>query len=88
MGLLSTKEELNETDKRNGHRRVYNIESIKTDFEKSGFRIVQLGGYWLKPLSNLQINLIWNPEMIIAFLILGEKYPEIAVEIYIIAENK
>jgi hypothetical protein len=39
----------------------------------------------LKPVSNKQIETSWNPEMLNAFMKLGERYPDIAGEIYVIA---
>lgn len=85
MGLLQSVDQLNDTDCRNGHRRVYDVERFKRDFQDAGFRILQSGGYWLKPLSNAQIERDWTDETIRAFLVLGEKYPEIAGEIYVVA---
>ena len=35
--------------------------------------------------KNKQIEESWNEEMIRAFMKLGEKYPEIAAEIYVVA---
>ncbi|SFG35412.1 Methyltransferase domain-containing protein [Lachnospiraceae bacterium C7] len=85
MGMLDSESQLNETDHLNGHRRVYNMELLRKDFIDAGFNIKASGGYWLKPLSNGQINQYWNDEMIQAFLQLGEKYPDISGEIYIVA---
>lgn len=85
MGLLSSVDELNDTDRQNGHRRVYSYEKLKADFQAAGLAIQKSGGYWLKPLSNKQIEESWNEEMIRAFMKLGEKYPEIAAEIYVVA---
>lgn len=45
------------------------------------------GGYWLKPVSNGQIEENWTGKMVEAFMKLGERYPDIAAEIYIIAKN-
>lgn len=87
MRLLEHEKQLNATDEMNGHRRVYDMDTLKTDFLNAGYKIVESGGYWLKPLSNGQINEYWNDEMIQAFLRLGEKYPEIAGEIFIVASN-
>lgn len=87
MGLLDNTKQLNETDIFIGHRRVYDLETLKKDFEDSGFNIIKLGGYWFKPISNKQINESWTEEMIMAFMSLGEKYPEIAGEIYIVASK-
>lgn len=85
MGLLETEKQLNETDVKNGHRRVYDMDSLQKDFTDAGLKIVQSGGYWLKPESNGQIDNYWTDEMIDAFLQLGGEYPEIAGEIYVVA---
>lgn len=85
MGLLEKEDFMSQLDIHHGHRRVYNIESFKSDFVSAGLQINQCGGYWLKPVSNKQIEETWTPEMLAAFMKLGESYPEIAGEIYVIA---
>lgn len=85
MGLLQSTKELNDNDKYNGHRRVYSYEELREDFTKAGFKIIKSGGYWLKPLSNQQIEENWDENMIMAFMKLGENYPDIAAEIYVVA---
>ena len=71
----------------NGHRRVYDLNTLQEDFLNAGLKVICAGGYWLKPLSNSQIEKDWSKEMIEAFLKLGEKYPDIAGEIYVVATN-
>jgi 2-polyprenyl-3-methyl-5-hydroxy-6-metoxy-1,4-benzoquinol methylase len=85
MNLLKTEYELSELDKHHGHRRVYDPESFKKDFELAGLKVRYFGGYWLKSLSNKQIEKNWNDDMINAFMKLGEKYPEVAGNIYVVA---
>ena len=85
MGLLTKENSMSELDIFHGHRRVYSIQEFKQDFIKAGLKIQKCGGYWLKPLSNKQIEDQWTEEMIDAYFELGEKYPEIAAEIYIVA---
>jgi 2-polyprenyl-3-methyl-5-hydroxy-6-metoxy-1,4-benzoquinol methylase len=87
MGLLSDIHELNATDAIHGHRRVYDPEQFKTDFEKAGLNVQKIGGYWIKPLSNKQIEETWTPDMINAFFKLGEQYPQFAAEIYVVASK-
>jgi len=87
MGILETENSLNETDIHHGHRRVYNPESFRADFIKAGLKIKHFGGYWLKPVSNSQIEKDWNEQMLAAFMQLGERYPDIAGEIYVIASH-
>lgn len=85
MGLLGFEEDLNEMDRHHGHRRVYNPETFRNDFLAAGLSIEVFGGYWLKPVSNQQISDTWTPEMLSAFMALGERYPDIAAEIYVVA---
>ena len=87
MGLLPEEHALNETDVHHGHRRVYDPESFRADFLSAGLNIKHFGGYWIKPLANSQLEKTWTPEMIEAFMQLGERYPDIAAEIYVIAGN-
>jgi 2-polyprenyl-3-methyl-5-hydroxy-6-metoxy-1,4-benzoquinol methylase len=85
MRTLPNEHSLNETDRHHGHRRVYGPESFRNEFIAAGLRIRVFGGYWLKPLSNAQIDASWSPEMLEAFMQLGERYPDIAAEIYVMA---
>jgi hypothetical protein len=85
MGLLDFEESLNETDRHHGHRRVYNPETFRHDFHSAGLVIDCFGGYWMKPVSNKQIESHWTNDMLSSFMKLGERYPDIAGEIYIVA---
>jgi len=87
LGLLPFEEALNQADLRHGHRRVYNPETFRRDFLQAGLTIEVFGGYWLKPLSNAQLERDWTPDMVAAFMSLGERYPDIAGEIYIVARR-
>ncbi len=85
MGILETEHSLNPTDLHHGHRRVYDPETFRAEFRAAGLTVDVTGGYWLKPLSNSQMESAWTAEMIDAFMRLGERYPDIAAEIYAIA---
>jgi 2-polyprenyl-3-methyl-5-hydroxy-6-metoxy-1,4-benzoquinol methylase len=87
LGMLPFEEALNEADRHHGHRRVYNPETFRRDFLQAGLKIEVFGGYWLKPLSNAQLERDWNAELVAAFMALGERYPDIAGEIYIVANR-
>jgi 2-polyprenyl-3-methyl-5-hydroxy-6-metoxy-1,4-benzoquinol methylase len=88
MGLLSSENEMNETDIHHGHRRVYDPELFRSHFVQAGLDVESFGGYWLKPVSNRQIEESWTPEMLDAFMQLGERYPDIAGEIYVVATRR
>jgi hypothetical protein len=85
--MLEAEDSLNEMDMHHGHRRVFSPESFRTVFYQAGFNIEMFGGYWLKPVSNKQIEDNWTPEMLDAFMQLGERYPDIAGELYVLASD-
>lgn len=85
MGMLAREDDLNDRDRHHGHRRVFNPESFRQCFIEARLPIEVFGGYWLKPLSIPQIEQNWTPEMLEAFMQLGERYPDIAGEIYVVA---
>lgn len=87
MGLLKRVKELNELDKKLGHKRVYTPESLSNDIKSAGLKIKEIGGVFLKPLTNKQIEESWTEEMMDAFYELGKDYPEIAAEIYAVCEK-
>lgn len=85
MGILPTEDSLNEMDRHHGHRRVFSPETFRNVFYHASLDIDIFGGYWLKPVSNQQIEDNWSESMLDAFMKLGERYPDIAGEIYVIA---
>jgi len=85
LGLLENQYSFNDADVHHGHRRVYDPGSLRADVNAAGLHIEVSGGYWLKPLSNAQIEASWTPEMLDAFMELGERYPDIAAQIYVVA---
>jgi 2-polyprenyl-3-methyl-5-hydroxy-6-metoxy-1,4-benzoquinol methylase len=85
MNLLAAENSLNALDQHHGHRRVYDPESIRHDFNAAGLRIEIFGGYWIKPASNAHLEAHWTSEMLEAAMVVGERYPDIAAEIYVIA---
>ena len=87
MGILPEEDTLNEMDYHHGHRRVFNPESFRNAFQRAGLRIEIFGGYWMKPVSNAQIEASWTQEMVDGFMVLGERYPDIAGEIYVVASR-
>jgi 2-polyprenyl-3-methyl-5-hydroxy-6-metoxy-1,4-benzoquinol methylase len=88
MGLLPAVNAFSERDQAQGKRRIFNREEFRRLFSSAGLEVEFFGGYWLKPVSNRQIEQQWTPEMIDAFFAVGERYPEIAAEMYLIAHSK
>jgi trans-aconitate methyltransferase len=88
MGMLPKENSLNDSDINHGHRLIFNVELFHKIFIESNLEIIKYGGYWLKPISNKQIEDSWNKNMIEAFMSLGEKFPDISAEIYVVASLK
>ncbi|URR35476.1 class I SAM-dependent methyltransferase [Thermosynechococcus sp. HN-54] len=87
MGLIPHEETMSEKDVHHGHRRIYTPETFRRDFTLARLTIEFFGGYWLKPLSDRQLEASWTPEMLHAFMKLGERYPDIAAELVIVAKK-
>jgi 2-polyprenyl-3-methyl-5-hydroxy-6-metoxy-1,4-benzoquinol methylase len=87
MGLLESKESLNKSDITLGHYRVYTPKLFEDDIKASGIKVIAKGGIMLKPLSNTQITDSFTKEMIQGFISIGDKYPELCGDIYIIGKK-
>ena len=88
MGLLPAVNAFSERDQVQGKRRIFSRHEFRRLFSSAGLEIEFFGGYWLKPVSNRQMEQQWTPDMIDAFFALGESYPEIAAEMYLVARSK
>ena len=86
MKLLDTPYQLNEADILLGHRRVFDLNSFYELFDSVGLKVINSGGYLLKPLSYGQMEKDWTTEMILAFIELGEENIEQAAEIWVAAK--
>ena len=87
MGLLKHEKELNETDLKLGHKRVYDLSQLQQIVIEAGLKVINSGGYWLKMQPNKELENNYNKEIIQAHMQLGERYPNIAAEIYVIASK-
>lgn len=87
MGLLNNEYELNKRDEELGHYRVYDLEMLRSQVEKAGFNIIKSGGYFFKPLSNLQIEKTWDQNMINGFYKVGRYFQENCAEIFVICNK-
>ena len=88
MGMLGKPNDLNQRDLALGHRRIYTQETLRRDLASAELDVVEMGGVFLKPLSNKQIEDHWSDEMIEGFYALGKDFPQNAAEIYAIARPR
>ncbi|MFH1742739.1 MAG: class I SAM-dependent methyltransferase [bacterium] len=85
MGLLSSVTELGPRKQSLAQRRVYTRALLEKEVQQAGgWTIEHFGGYFLKPLTNAQLESIGTPDLINAYYELGRRYPDIAAEIYVV----
>jgi 2-polyprenyl-3-methyl-5-hydroxy-6-metoxy-1,4-benzoquinol methylase len=88
MGMLTTTTELNEADRRIGHRRVYTRDALLADVAAAGLAPRHVGGVFLKPLSNGQIEQQWDEPLVQAFYEVGKLHPELCAELMVVAATR
>lgn len=88
MNLLKSEYDLNTADMSIGHKRVYDMNLLSKDILSAGLKIKNKGGIFLKPFSNAQMENILSKKGIMAFNLMGLRFPDIAAEIYIVATLK
>lgn len=84
MNIVDSCTSLGPADIRIGHQRVYTPGTFKSEFKN--FNIIRFGGLFFKPFSNSQLESWLDGNQISALFELGTEYPELAADIYIVAE--
>ena len=87
MGLLKSPFELNERDFKVGHQRVYSMDALSNDIDKANLKIIKKGGFFLKPISNAQIEQNWSDDMMEGFYQLGFDFPENSAELFAVCKK-
>ncbi len=87
MGYLKSPYELTENDHHHGHRRVYDIGSLRRDFEECGLEVAESGGLVLKILADFQLDQLYDSgflkeEHAEAFFALGKEHPDLCGSLY------
>ncbi len=85
MGLIGDVHDLNDTDRRVGHRRVYDKALLETDIRAAGLAPTRHVGLFLKPLSESQME-AWDDALVDAYHEVGKQLPEWCAELITVAE--
>jgi len=67
---------------------VYTPDTFREEIRQAGLGIQTFGGVFIKILSNAQTQATFDAEQLRALLAIGERYPEIAAEMYVVATNE
>lgn len=88
-GLMRSRTDLNDADRSIGHRRVYTLETLQNLISScESLEVLHVGGYFLKPFSNSQLDTIVDDVIAKALMVLGESYPQIAGDVYVVGLRK
>ena len=82
MGMLKDCHDLHERDLWLGHKRVYDLELLKSHIEAGGLELARWVGCFLKPLSNAQM-LDWDTKILDALFEVGKEFQDACAEIYV-----
>lgn len=81
--MLHDVHDLNDRDRRVGHRRVYDMGLLQKHIRAAKLKILKKGGLFLKPLSNAQMDTL-EQNVINAFYLIGKRMPqELLTQLYV-----
>ena len=87
MSLLENKYQLNTSDIKGGHQRVYDFKSLTDDIKKAGLTIKDSGGYNLKMISLTQMK-DCPQELLDAIFTISQSMPiEICTNLWVTCKN-
>ena len=86
MNILGSRTSLSDSDVRIGHRRVYDLDLLLRDVRAAGLEPVHWQGVFLKVVSNRQM-LGWDPALIHALHVVGQRFPANCAELYVVARS-
>ena len=86
MGIIETEKQLTGRNRQLAQYRVYDFDSLIALAGATGFRVIDQGGYFIKPFTHAQMESIsglLSEEMLDGLWRLGRELPELASEIYV-----
>ncbi len=87
MGMLKFNNEINDDDRKAGHRRVFTIQTLRSTIISAGMNILREEGVLIKPLSNRQM-FEWSEQLFDAYYKLAKKLPaDFGGELFVVCER-
>ncbi len=86
MGVIETEKQLTERNRQLTQYRVYDFDALIALSVATGFRVIEKGGYFIKPFTHAQMESIsglLSEAMLDGLWQLGREMPELASEIYV-----
>jgi 2-polyprenyl-3-methyl-5-hydroxy-6-metoxy-1,4-benzoquinol methylase len=86
LGLLQKTTDLNESDIRIGHRRVFQRYEFEALFQTSKLHVIESSGFFLKFYANSELENRYDREFILELMKLGQMMPGNSAELFLVAE--
>jgi SAM-dependent methyltransferase len=86
MGLIATENELTARNRQLAQYRVFDLDGLMGLAASAGFRVVEKGGYFIKPFTHAQmqsLGSVLSKDVLDGLWRLGRELPELASEIYV-----
>jgi SAM-dependent methyltransferase len=86
MGIIESESELTRRNRELAQYRVFDLDGLADLAASAGFRVIEKGGYFLKPFTHAQMEAIagvLSEQMLDGLWRLGRELPELASEIYV-----
>jgi 2-polyprenyl-3-methyl-5-hydroxy-6-metoxy-1,4-benzoquinol methylase len=86
MGIIESESELTQRNRQLAQYRVFDFASLGAAAASAGFRVVEQGGYFIKPFTHAQMEAmesVLSGEVLDGLWQLGRTLPELAAEIYV-----
>lgn len=90
MGLISNTKAMSERNASHMQHRVYDMQSFKADLLGTGLKVIEEGGYLIKPFTHGQMEKIMpeiGEQILDGLFQLGKEMPELASEIFVEARR-
>jgi 2-polyprenyl-3-methyl-5-hydroxy-6-metoxy-1,4-benzoquinol methylase len=81
LGILSELDALSDEDRKQGHRRVYTEEKLRAHLESASLHVLEIGTFFIKPLSNPQMEQL-DTKIADAFFNISRDLPGLGSMIY------
>jgi 2-polyprenyl-3-methyl-5-hydroxy-6-metoxy-1,4-benzoquinol methylase len=88
LGMLDQTSDLNESDIRVGHRRVFQRRQFESLFRISKLEIIESSGFFLKFYANSELENTFSQEFILELMKLGQFTPDHSAELFVVAALK
>lgn len=87
LGLIKEVTELNESDLKVGHRRVFTKHSFEELITSEGLTIELSTGFFLKFFANSELEARFKPELLEQLMSMGELFSDNCAELFVIARK-